>query len=372
MKNPFIYGEEVSGEYFCDRKEEIKELLRDIMNSQNVIIFSPRRYGKTSLIKEVLRRTSGILTFCVDLYPAINKQKFIEQYATGISKGLLGKKETILKTIKDLLPRIIPKVVVKTEGEIDWEFDFDRTKKISPVLDDLLVAVKNRADKTGQKAVLVFDEFQEIVNYEDDEIERKMRSVFQTHHNVSYIFMGSKRHLMNDLFNNPNRPFYKSGKHFPLGKIKREDFVPFIEEKFRTWKYQLKRETINYILNLTECHPYYTQMLCHIMWEETESKNITPEGIDLCFKKLITRESSSYFNIWEGLSQGQKQLLVAMAHEETTEPFRADFIRRYNLSSPSSVQKAIKTLIEKEIIERTNSTYTISDLFFKHWLKREF
>ena len=146
MKNPFVYGEEVSGDSFCNREEEIKEILRDIKNSQNVIIFSPRRYGKTSLIKKVLQRARGILTFYVDLYPAINKQKFIEQYASGISKGLTGKKEFILKIIRNLLPSLIPKIVMTDSGEWKFEFNFDRTKKVSPILEDLLQAVNKKAN----------------------------------------------------------------------------------------------------------------------------------------------------------------------------------------------------------------------------------
>lgn len=155
MKNPFIYGEEVSGKAFCDRRDEIKELLRDIENGQNVIIFSPRRYGKTSLIKEVPKKakTKGILTFYVDLYPAITKEKFIEVYAKGISRSLTGTKENILRKIRNLLPRLVPKIVIKGEGLPDFEFDFDR-RNMEPLLVDLLNVVKNRVDMEKKSAVL--------------------------------------------------------------------------------------------------------------------------------------------------------------------------------------------------------------------------
>ncbi len=372
-KNPFIYGEEVSGEYFCNREEEIRELLRDIENSQNVIIFSPRRYGKTSLIKEVLRRAKGFLTFYIDLYPAITKQKFVEQYALGISKGLKGKKETILQTIRDLIPRIIPKIVVTTKNEWKFEFDFDRLRPTGPILDDLLEAAHKQANKENKKAVVVFDEFQEIANYGDDEIERKMRSVFQTHHNVSYIFMGSKRHMMDNLFNNPNRPFYKSGKHFLLGKIKKEEFYTFIEQKFKSGGFECNKETIEKILEITECHPYYTQMLCHFIWEEAEDKKITEEIVEVAIGKIFYHEASSYMNLWDNLTQMQKRLLISLAKEEDTpEIFSNEFIKKYNLSSASSVQKAIKALLEKEIVEKNDTKYIFIDIFFKRWLKEKF
>jgi len=372
-KNPFIYGEEVSGEYFCDREEEIRQLLRDIENSQNVIIFSPRRYGKTSLIKEVLRRAKGFLTFYIDLYPAITKQKFIEQYASGISKGLKGKKEKILQIIKELIPRVIPKIVVTTKNEWKFEFDFDRLKPTGPILDDLLEAAHKQANKENKKAVVVFDEFQEIANYEDDEIERKMRSVFQNHHNVSYIFMGSKKHMMDNLFNNPNRPFYKSGKHFPLGKIKKEAFYSFIEQKFKSAGFDYRKETIEHILDITECHPYYTQMLCHFIWEEAENRKLTEETVELAIEKIFYSESSGYITILDNLTQLQKRVLLSLAKEETApEIFSSEFIKKHNLSSPSSVQKAIKVLLEKEIIEKNNGKYIFIEVFFKRWLKERF
>jgi hypothetical protein len=372
MKNPFIYGEEVSGKAFCDRRDEIKELLRDIENGQNVIIFSPRRYGKTSLIKEVLRKAKakGILTFYVDLYPAITKEKFIEVYAKGISRSLTGTKENILRKIRNLLPRLVPKIVIKGEGLPDFEFDFDR-RNVEPLLDDLLNVVKNRVDMEKKSAVLVFDEFQEITNYRDDEIERKMRSSFQSHHNVSYIFMGSKRHLMNNLFNNPNRPFYKSGKHFPLQKIDRREFIKFIKEKFDMGKYQIENESLESILDITKCHPYYTQMLSHILWEQEEDiKKISKHTVETAINKLLNRESGGYLSTWETLTQKQKQLLEALAKSNSKKIFSGNFISKYNLVSTSSVQKAIKVLVNKELVERENGTYEFTDVFFRLWIEK--
>ena len=136
--------------------------------------------------------------------------------------------------------------------------------------------------------------------------------------------------------------------------------------------YRCERETIEEILKLTQCHPYYTQMLCHIIWEEAEAKKINQSTIEKSMKKLVARESSNYSNIWEGLSQGQKRLLVSIAEEETAEVFSGNFIRRHNLSSPSSIQKSLKTLLEKELLEKTNSGYTVENIFFKQWLRQTF
>ena len=157
MKNPFVYGKTVSGEQFCNRDKEVKELVAEITNCQNIIIFSPRRYGKTSLIKRVLEKVKarGILTFYVDLYPAINKQRFIEIYAGAISSGISGGFKQIAEKIKEYLPRIIPKVVMDGQS-VHFEFEFDRATNISPHIDDLLEAVKKIADRQNKPAVVVF------------------------------------------------------------------------------------------------------------------------------------------------------------------------------------------------------------------------
>ena len=159
MKNPFVYGETVSGDNFCDRALEMKELVSDIKNSQNVIIFSPRRYGKTSLIKQVLRKVKaqGILSFYVDLYPAINKGKFIEIYARAISAGISGGARQVVRKIKEYLPRIIPKVVMDDQS-FHLEFEFDRTGSISPNIDDLLCAVNKEVERQNKSAFVVFDD----------------------------------------------------------------------------------------------------------------------------------------------------------------------------------------------------------------------
>ena len=372
MKNPFVYGKEVSGEHFCNRSNEIAELLTDIKNSQNIIIFSPRRYGKTSLIRQVLdlAKSEGLLTFYVDLYPAINKQSFIEIYAKALSEGLPGKASRIAKKLREYLPRIIPKIVVDDKS-MQFEFEFDRSANISPHIDDLLEAVKKAADQQKKDAVVVFDEFQEITNFEDDEIERRMRSAFQTHRNVSYIFMGSKTHLMNKMFNNPNRPFYKSGKIFPLQKIDPLQLSAFAEKKFQDSGISVAEKGIAEVIEVTECYPYYFQMLCHVLWDLCqEDQRLTHSLIEKAVDTLISRESSTYIAIWEGLTNKQRKLMVALAKEQYPEVFSKNFLTKYSLGASSSIQKAIKKLLEKDLILQANGSYVIYDLFFARWIRR--
>ena len=371
MKNPFVYGETVTGGNFCNRMQEINELVNDIKNGTNVIIFSPRRYGKTSLINQVLEIAGqkGILSFYIDLYPAINKQKFIEIYSRAIASGLTGKTSRIVKTLKEYLPRIIPKVIMDDQS-VHFEFGFDRSGSLSPHVDDLLKAGQKLAEQRKKNVVVVFDEFQEIANFDDQEIERKMRSVFQHHRNVSYIFMGSKTHLMRDIFNNPNRPFYKSGKHFPLKKIDPNELGQFAEKKFKATGINITEYEIKKIIEISECHPYYFQMLSHVLWEiASDGRAVELSDIERAIEILISRESSAYINIWESLTGNQKKLLVALMQETNPEIYSSRFIDKHSLGAPSSLQKATKKLIRMELIQQANGSYEIIDLFFKRWIQ---
>lgn len=372
MKNPFVYGEEVAEETFCNREEEIKELIKDIKDCQNVLIFSPRRMGKTSLIKEVLKQVENenILTVYVDLYPAITKEYFVEIFAKAIAKSLKGKIERVVDTLKKLLPYLIPKVVMKgEEGSFEFEFVIDRSRNIISMLDTLLSAPQKIATERKKTAVVVFDEFQEIANYQDEEIERKMRSVFQTHRNISYIFMGSKKHLLYELFYNPHRPFYKSCKHIPLARIPESDLFEFIGAKFEEGDIKIDKKLIEKIISLSECHPYYVQFLCHIVWDEAvEGGIVESQAIDLALDKLLKRESTAYTFLWDSLSQKQKGLLIALAQEERPDIYSNQFLSRYNLGSASSIQKALRALVEKDVLDRENSKYLIVDIFLKRWI----
>lgn len=378
MLNPFTYSAEAADEAFCNRQSEIKELTRDIRNGVNVIIFSPRRYGKTSLIKRVLKKlsTKHTLSVYIDLYPAISKQKFLELYATAITRSLTGKVEAKLKSLKELFPRLIPKITIKGDtGTPEFEFDIDKTKRASLYLDDVLQAVKKNADKHRKNAVVVLDEIQEILQYEDDEIEKAMRTAFQSHRNVSYIFLGSKRHLLEPMFADPNRPFYKSGKHLSLKRIAKEELVPFIRSKFRQGKFKISSENLARIVEFAECHPYYVQLLSHVLWNDCIDKlEIAEDDIMESVDRVIERERSLFLAYWDGLTRKQKALLLAIAKTEEQKQqkiFSTRFLTDHDLGSASSIQKALTVLIEKNLIDRENGFYFLTDVFFKRWLQKQ-
>ena len=375
MDNPFIYGKVARGEYFADRESEIQELLSDIAASQSVIIFSPRRYGKTSLIFEVLDRArqKGFLGLYLDLFRVTSKEAFVSAYAREIARLYQGGARSVLRKLKELLPRLIPKVVLKDDRtDVEWEFEFDVRGEKIPLIEDLFEAVAKIGARQGKRAVVVFDEFQEIIKWDaGNQIERQMRSHFQMHGEVSYIFMGSKRHLMQDLFQNKNRPFYRFGKHFPLGKIPEGDLSEFIRTRFDRTGFRIEPGTIEEILKVTEHHPYYTQLFCSVIWEAKRSEQVISESdIRQGVHEVLTRESHAFHDLWDVLPFKARQLLVAFAREagESKQIYSDIFLKKYNLGSASSVQRALERIQREEILEKINGEYKFGDVFFKRWI----
>jgi len=379
MENPFVYGKVVRGESFADREAEIKELMADIQSSQNVVIFSPRRYGKTSLVLEVLDRAreQGILAVYLDLFKVTSEEGFIADYAKEVARLEPGGIRSMLRNLRELFPRLVPKVVLKSEkAGVEVEFEFDPRGERAPLLDDLFDVVATIVTKRGGRAAVVFDEFQEIAGWDPaGKAERQMRAHFQLHPNVSYIFMGSKRHLMQGIFQNKNRPFYRFGKHFPLGKIPRNEFSAFIQKRFGESGVQIAPSAISGILNVTGDHPYYTQLLCHILWDSArEERSVAEEDVQQAVQQIFLREAHAFHDVWDMLPLKARQLLVALAKEDRfqAQVYSGDFLQKHALGSASSVQRVVSRLITEEILEKVNGGYHFTDVFFKRWIRDEF
>ena len=197
-----------------------------------------------------------------------------------------------------------------------------------------------------------------------------MRSALQTHEHVSYVFVGSKRHLLHDLFSNPNRPFYRSGKIFPLEKIDFGHLQRFIKKRFNEAEVEIDEKAVELIVETTECHPYYTQYLCHVLYDIMEEQRISSDAIPKALDLLLRRESAAYMNTWDLLTHRQRQALVALSESGPGDsPFRPEILRRSNISQPAVMIRALKSLVDKDLVDKANGRYEIIDLFFKRWIK---
>lgn len=374
MMNPFVYDREVSGEAFFNRRSELEELSKSIENSTNTLIYSPRRYGKTSLIKEVLRRAEEgktITCYC-NLYPITSEEDFINIFTNAIGKSVKEPLRKGLEILKSIFTSISPLFTVDDDGKPVFKLDIDSRQKLSNILENALEAIPAYAARKRCKAVVVFDEFQQISILPSDRLEKMLRTHIQTHKDVSYIFLGSKKHLLYGIFSNPNRPFYRSVRHFPLNKMNTEDYYQFIRKQFPKVKIEIEDKDIYKIIGTAENHPYYVQYIAHEIWDIAfGEKRVEIDMVATAVENILLKESPSFQNIWDMCSNNQKRALVAIAKmQEGDLPFSNMFLTRHNIGPASSFRKVIKYLEGKDLIEKVGQGYQVQDLFFKKWLQQ--
>lgn len=294
--------------------------------------------------------------------------EFIELYAKAIAQALSGY-EKAMKLLKGLFSRLYLSMGLDAMGNPQWNVGFDRNRETES-LDEVLMTFEAYLKRTKKAGVVVFDEFQQISETNGKKMEARFRSSIQTHEQVSYIFVGSRKHLLQDIFSNPNRPFYRSGKIFPLRKIGSEDFASFIRERFGSAKMAISNKAINVVLEATETHPYYTQHLCHILYDIAEGSRVREEDIPKALDLLISREATAYMNTWDLLTLRQRQALVSLAETNAGEsPFRPEALQRFGMSQPAVMMRALNSLLEKDLVDKENGNYQITDVFFKRWIK---
>lgn len=370
--NPFAYGVEVSGQAFWDREDERGELKREMSSSQNIVIFSKRRMGKTSLIKEVLRALpeSKFITAYIDLYPTTSVEDFVECYAASISSAVRGTLDKVLIEVKSLLRSFTPMLTVDDDGKPRLTVDYGRNVKKSLLLDEVLEAFPKYCAKKGKLGVLVMDEFQQIGNYDKDrKMEATLRSHYQTHRNISYIFMGSKKHLLTEIFNAPNRPFYNSAQMFPLKEMDEQIMIDCVVERFKGTGCKITESEARYIVEQAERHPYYTQRIAHAVWSAiiTGKKTVTIAEIDAAIAMTVDKNSDYFRSLCELLTSHQLSALRVAAHINGEKVFSKEFLARHNWQK-DSLKQALDALVDKDLLSREESSYKIDDIFFRRWL----
>jgi hypothetical protein len=363
----------VSGEAFCNRQQELADLQRAIENAEKLFVFSERRYGKTSLVQALLGKLprKTFVSAYVDLWPTDSEGTFLAAIARAITESMTSSVDRALEVAKKFFSSLSPTVTVDEEGKPTLTFGLAKHTPIEPVLEEVLDTPAKIARHHGRRVAIVLDEFQQILDYGSDRIERKLRSVIQRHRQVSYIFLGSRKHLIQKMVLDRNRPLYRAGGHYPLGPILEKDWQPFIYSRFAAANKRIGDQEIHHICEMTQGHPFYTQHLCHVLWEMCEPKaKVTAELIRLATKVLLDRETYAYTALWESLTLPQKRFLKGLAAEPAgVKVFAGEFVSRYGLSSASNVQRAVEALLVKDIIDRDDGSFLITDRFFRLWIQ---
>ncbi len=375
MINPFVYGGVVGRGSFCNRRRELKDLMRAMENGERLFVFSKRRMGKTSLVRLALDNLPkrGYLGAYVDLWATDGPGSFTTTIARSVAQGLGSTTGRLLISAKEFFGHLMPAVTVAPDGSPQVTFAERASRLDGPTIEEILATPARIARERGCRVVIVLDEFQRILEYEDDSVERILRSVIQNQPEVAYIFLGSRKHLLQEMVLDQNRPLYRSGGHYPLGPISAEHWVPFVRKRFTDSGIRIDDEEIRRVCVLTEGHPFYTQLLCHALWELAFGrKSVEPRLVEKALVILLSREEHVYAALWETLTMNARRVLLALAEESgSTAVYSGDFRKRANLKSSSSVQRAVGTLMERDIIDREGSEVVITDRFFKLWLNRQ-
>jgi hypothetical protein len=374
--NPFRFGALALDDAFADREAEVAELVGDVGNGQDVVVLAPRRLGKSSLVWRAVQElaTTGVLVAEVDLMTAPSKEKLAERLARSIFDNVASvlerAREAALAPFRGL--RIQPTVTV---NPLDGSFGFSfagarRREDIDATLERLLELPAELGAARGRRVALVIDEFQEIVGL-DPGLPKLLRSVFQRQPEVAHVYLGSRRHVMERIFNDENEPFWRSAKAVELGVIAAERFAPFIASRFRGSGKEVEPATVDWVLAETGGHPYATQELCYFLWEETAAGSPASDAeAERALAAVVRSEHAHFSLLWEGASGAQKLVLGALAAEQPGRPFAAEYRRLHGLPPATNVQRALRTLVERELVVGEGGAYSIAEPFLAEWIRR--
>ena len=376
MTNPFRYGALALDDAFTNREAELAELLTDILNGQDVVVFAPRRYGKSSLVWRVSQQAieQDVLVAHVNLMTTPTAERLAEKLAETIHDDLastLFRARERLRVFSGL--RITPVVTVDPNtGKLGFTFDAGRQPQdLDATLERLLELPGQLAAERGRKVALVLDEFQEIVDIDPD-LPRLMRSVFELQPDVAHVYLGSKRHMLERIFNDENEPFWRSAKQMELGVIAPALFRGYIDAQFARTGRRVDPDVVERVLDATLGHPYATQELCYFLWGETPEAGVAgDEQYDIALEKLLRAEHAHFGLVWEKSARAQRLVLQALAREPGR-PLAGEYRRRHGLPGPSSVQRALDAVVKDELVTRDErGEYRIAEPFLGEWLRRD-
>jgi AAA+ ATPase superfamily predicted ATPase len=374
METPFVFGKIAKNENFTDREKETNRLVTNFDSLINTIIISPRRWGKSSLVEKaasIACANSNSLRICrIDLFSVRNEEQFYELLAMAVLKSASSKWQESVDAAKRFLVRLVPKIVMNADITNEFSLNFD-WKELRNDPREVLDLAEKVASEKGFRMVVCIDEFQNIAGFDDPLFfQKRLRSHWQEHQDVSYCLYGSKRHMMLDVFTNPSMPFYKFGDLVFLEKIDTASWIEFISERFSATGKTISNNLAELIVKLADNHPYYVQQLSQQVWLRTEDE-CHEVIVEQAHQSLVEQLSLLFATITETLSNSQIRFLQALVAGETALS-SAEVIEKYHLASSSNVTRSRKSLIDKEILDNNAGMVSFQDPIFRFWLEKYF
>lgn len=373
MKNPFNYLQFATGDNFYDRKEIFADLRSRLLSGPtNIVLYGPRRYGISSLVSQLVLELekAGVPCVVFDVMKVPSIDLFVSSYATKVYRKLAPLKFEFRK-IGGFFKNLRLKLTIGYDGEPGLSIDTAQSKIGSEELTEILDLPQKIVPK-DQRAVVVMDEFQEVSELlPNDQFERVMRSVIQSHENISYIFLGSRYHMLRRMFTERNRPFYKSAIAMMLDKPPFEESVDFVVSRFASGGVALSREVAAQLVLKIDNIPYYIQQLGFEVFrlvDDDGRKEVLQDDVVRAYRLLSGFNRDQYEQQMLSFSTAQKKLLVALAQERARE-FDDSYRTRYRLGASSTVNSTKKKLMENGFIEMSDGKYCVADPFFAEFLR---
>lgn len=370
VRNPFFVGVYAGAEYFCDRQAETATLRRHIYNNRNVALIAPRRLGKTGLLHHLLQSKDiqeEYFTFFVDLYATRSLAEMVQAMALCIFRQLQPLKDRWWEKFATIVSSLSMGFSIDPlTGQPSFNIGLGQIHSPEASLDQIFQYLES-ADRP---CIVAIDEFQQIADYEEKNVESILRTKIQRCVNTHFIYAGSKRHMMIQIFNSPSRPFYQSTLCMALEPLPYDTYAAFCQQLFENYGKQLEREVVRAVYDDYAGYTWYMQMMMNELFALTEpGETCTTNMLKAALENIITSQRQVYQELLAQVPQKQKMVLEAIAREGKVKGVTsAAFIKKYSLPSTSSVQSALKGLLEKEFITKQDDTCWIYDFFFAHYI----
>lgn len=374
MKNPFVTNGYAGEEYFCDRVQETESIIRLLTNGNNIALMSPRRIGKTDLIRHCFAQKAlkeDYYLFLIDIYSTKNLQDFVNVFGKAIIDGLKNKGRSAWDKFLQMVMSVRSEISFDINGAPVWGVSLGSIHNPTVTLYEIFQYLA-AADKP---CIVAIDEFQQITHYPDaSRVEAELRTYIQHCSNANFIFSGSHRHLMGEMFTSPSRPFYQSVTPFNLKPIPVDKYIAFATEKFAQANKNIEAKVIEELFRRFNSITSYIQKIMNYMYNVTpENGTCTLEMIDSAINYLLDISSDTYQSFIYQMPEKQRNVFIAIAREGVAKNISGgNFVKKYKLPSSSAVVSAVKGLIDKDFITQELGEYTVYDRFFQLWIEREY
>ena len=372
MENkPFIFGVATSGDNFTDREKETLRLVLNFQHGVNTVLISPR-WGKTSLVQKAcsLAQSDKLKIVYLDIFSCRSDSDFYEGFASAILKQTSSKLDEWLEHAKLFLSRISPKISMGTDPMTDFSISLEINPK-SNNIDEILQLPEKIAQKKGCNIVVCIDEFQQIAEFKDSKtFQKRLRSIWQLQKSVSYCLFGSKKHLMNELFEKKSLPFYKFGDAIYLSKIETRDWIDYICRRFEATGKRISEKLAEKICQIVDNHSSYVQQLAWLVWIHTD-KIATEQDFETAYQDIIDQNTPLFEKQTESLTTYQMNFLRAIIDGVHSEFTTQEILHKYQLGSSANVSTVKRALVKKELVEIEKRQVIIPDPVMAVWLKRE-